>query len=303
MRKRKERFPALLSIELSSVCNADCIMCPHGSMGRRKQNISMELLEKVLADCQSQPLKKINLFWFGDSLCNKRVIECLRMARRMLPHVKMCLSTNAGLLHEERSKAIIDEDLLDVINFDIDGFTKETYEAVRKKLKFDITLKNVHYFLDYKKKCNKKKPETRVTIINMQPTKHEIDDFVRYWKPLADKVDVNKYNTWLGTQKDLNVGKDKQLDKKECFDFACSHPWDELVISADGYAGLCCLDYDLKAPVGNITEISVKEAWNSKEINAYRDKMLKLDYNSIDVCKNCNAYIYQTDKTWAKLQR
>ena len=31
----------------------------------------------------------------------------------------------------------------------------------------------------------------------------KIDDIVKFWSPLADKIDVNKYNTWLGTQKDL----------------------------------------------------------------------------------------------------
>ena len=31
----------------------------------------------------------------------------------------------------------------------------------------------------------------------------KIYDIVKFWSPLADKIDVNKYNTWLGTQKDL----------------------------------------------------------------------------------------------------
>ena len=38
-------------------------------------------------------------------------------------------------------------------------------------------------------------------------------------------------------------------------------------------------------------------------MNWYRKKMLKLEYSDIDVCRNCNAYIYQQDKTWEKLQR
>ncbi len=32
-------------------------------------------------------------------------------------------------------------------------------------------------------------------------------------------------------------------------------------------------------------------------MNWYRKKMLKLEYSDIDVCRNCNAYIYQQDKT------
>lgn len=302
MRKHKEKFPKLLSIELSSACNANCIMCPHDEMGRRKQHMPMDILDKIIADCKGKALKKINLFWFGDSLCNKKFIDCIRVIRKELPGIKLYISTNAGLLHKERSQTIIDEDLLDVINFDIDGFKKDTFEKIRLKLDFDEVTDNVRYFLNYKKEQGKTKPQTRITIINMEPTKDEIDDFVKYWSPLADKVDVNQYNTWLGTQDDLNVGESLTKSQEGRFDFACIHPWEELVISADGIAGLCCLDYDLKAPIGKVMEKSIEKIWNDDVINGYRNKMLNDDYDSIDVCKNCNAYIYQQKKVWTKLQ-
>ncbi len=263
----------------------------------------MEVLEKVVEDCKGKPLKKINLFWFGDSLCNKRIIECLQTVRKGLPRVKLNLSTNAGLLSEEKSRAMIDENLLDVINFDIDGITKETFEKVRQRLDFDQVVKNVRFFLEYKKQKNASKPETRITIINMQPTEKEIPAFLDYWKPLADKVEVNQYNTWLGTQEDRNVGKSLEESQSGKFTFACTHPWDELVIAADGKAGLCCLDYDLKAEVGDIGTQTVQEIWNSEQMNSYRNRMLNLDYNSIEVCKDCNAYIFQKNKFWAKIQQ
>ena len=180
---------------------------------------------------------------------------------------------------------------------------KETFEKIRLKLDFDEVTDNVRYFLNYKKEKGKTKPETRVTIINMKPTEDEIKDFVAYWSPLADEVNINQYNTWLGTQDDLNVGESLINSQEGSFDFACAHPWEEMVISADGIAGLCCLDYDLKAPLGKIMEKSIKEIWKDDVINGYRNKMLNDNYDAIDVCKNCNAYIYQQKKTWTKLQR
>ena len=57
----KKRFPKVLSIEFSSACNAKCIMCPQPEMDRKKENMSMETLEKILDDCIGMPLKKINL--------------------------------------------------------------------------------------------------------------------------------------------------------------------------------------------------------------------------------------------------
>jgi len=136
----------------------------------------------------------------------------------------------------------------------------------------------------------------------MEPTVTEIEEFKKYWTPLVDKVDVNVYNTWLGTQEDLNVGEAKIQSEEGKFEWACTHPWDELVIAADGTAGLCCLDYDLNAPVGDIKNQSIAQVWQGEAIQSYRHKMLELKYDDIDVCRDCNAHIYQKNSTWAKLQ-
>ena len=142
-------------------------MCPHVEMERVKENMPFEILQKVVQDCIGYPLKKVNLFWLGDSFCHRAILDYLRYVRKELKDVKLYISTNASLLNEKRTRAIIDEELIDVINFDIDGFKKETYEKIRLPLKFDKVVHNVRYFSNYLKEQKKKKPQTRVTIINM----------------------------------------------------------------------------------------------------------------------------------------
>ena len=304
LKKKREVFPRLLSIELSSSCNAKCIMCPHPDlMTRRKQNMSSEILDKIISDCKGKPLKKVNLFWFGDSLCNKHVIDHFRAIRAGLPGVKLYLSSNSELLSADRSRAIIDERLVDVINFDIDGVTAETHEYIRK-VSYEKVVENVQFFLDYLQKSPQKgKIQTRATIINMKENTTEVEPFVELWQGKVDKVDVNKYNTWLGDIEDRNVSTERSAPLSQKFDFACQHPWDELVISSEGEGGLCCLDYDLKAPLGSVMEQTVQEIWQSPMLQGYRQKMLNHQYDQIDVCKNCNAHIFQHKSTWAKLQR
>ena len=93
-------------------------------------------------------MRKISLFWFGDSLTNPEFIDQVRMVRKALPGVILNLGTNAALLTEKRSDIILEEGLLDRINFDIDGITKKTYESIRVGLDFDVVMKNVCYFID-----------------------------------------------------------------------------------------------------------------------------------------------------------
>jgi radical SAM protein with 4Fe4S-binding SPASM domain len=75
------------------------------------------------------------------------------------------------------------------------------------------------------------------------------------------------------------------------------------VIAADGTAGLCCLDYDLKARLGRVQDQTLAEIWRSTAIQSYRRRMLAGRCRDIDVCKDCNAHIFQDRSTWAKLQR
>lgn len=260
-----------------------------------------EILEKIISDCRGKPLRKINLFWFGDSLTNPKFIDQLRTIRRALPEVTLNLSTNAELLTRERSDIILQEALLDRINFDIDGITKETYESIRRGVNFDIVMKNVHYFIDEKNKLKVRKPRISVTIIKMTKTLSEIEDFKNYWKSHVDKVEINDYNTWLGSKPDFNVGDTLEKSREGSFKYPCVHPWEELVVSADGKAGLCCLDYDLKAEVGDVTKQSIEEIWRGKQMTEYRNYIMKLNYHMIEPCKNCNNYIYQDKTLWAKL--
>jgi radical SAM protein with 4Fe4S-binding SPASM domain len=310
LKKYKRRFPKVLSIEFSSACNAKCIMCPQPEMDRKKENMSMETLEKILDDCVGQPLKKINLFWMGDSTVDKHMIEKFRLVRKRLPNVKLYLSTNSQLLGEDRSRKIIDEKLLDVINFDIDGFTRKTFESVRVRLDFKKVVDNVMFFINYNKQ-KQAKIETRVTIIDMQPTKHEVKKFVEHWTPLVDDVNVNHYNTWLGTQEERNYDSDEHFKQEhsnrytesttEGFNFSCLHPWEEMVIGADGRVGLCCLDYELSAEIGDIQGNTLKEIWQGDKVDMYRKKHDELKYHEIEACKDCNAHTFQKDKLWAKL--
>jgi radical SAM protein with 4Fe4S-binding SPASM domain len=247
----------------------------------------------------------------GDSTVDKNMIDKMRKIRKSLPGVKLYLSTNSQLLTHNRSEVIIKEHLLDVINFDIDGFTRNTFESIRKRLKFDTVIDNVNYFLETLKKSNKK-IQTRVTIIDMAPTQHEVKKFVEHWSHKVDKVDVNHYNTWLGTQEERNYDSKDHLKKEhekrftesttESFNFSCTHPWEEMVIGADGRVGLCCLDYELSEQIGDIHSSTIKEIWQGDKLNNIRNLQEKLEYYKIKACENCNAHTFQKDKLWAKLQ-
>ncbi|HBA27656.1 MAG TPA: hypothetical protein DCY98_09760, partial [Nitrospinae bacterium] len=258
--KNRLKRPLKVTIEITNACNSDCIMCPRQSMTRPVKNMDFELYKKIIDDCGKAGVKIIQPFNFGEPLMHNRLGEFIRYAKE---HTKsrIQISTNAALLNSEKAMELLNSGL-DRINIDIDGFTKDTFEKVRKNLDFDRVVENTEKFIELKKKLNKH-IFTTVSIINMDETSGEIAEFKRYWKPRVDRVLDVKYNTWTGSVENRN----NFINNSKRFNCPCKMLWDQMVILQDGKVALCCLDYDGKVIVGDMKNESILNIWNGKILN------------------------------------
>ena len=128
----------------------------------------------------------------------------------------------------------------------------------------------------------------------------------------SNNFEIVGMDSKVKTQEERNYDSDEHIKEEdqnrftesttEAFNFSCTHPWEEMVIGADGRVGLCCLDYELSAEVGNIYNNSLKAIWQGEEMNKYRALHEDRAYYKISACKECNAHTFQKDKLWAKLQ-
>ena len=296
---RKLRFPEVISIESSSHCNADCIMCPRELLTRPKGNMASDLYEKIIDECaeHSRSVKLIQPFMFGEPFINKQLVEMIKYTKSRIPSVPVNVSTNGSLLNAERAREIIDSGL-DKINIDIDGATKETFEGVRIGLDYDQVASNARHLMSLKRESGSRKPEITVTIINMDETASEIEDFKTQWRHAADNVVVQSYTTWTGSVEDRNTGEMENASTVGGFTFPCKHPFEEFVIAHDGKVSICCLDFDFKVVVGDVSKESIRDIWNGQALNDVRQKMIDGRYQDLDICSQCNNYIFQTECSW-----
>ncbi len=296
---RKLRFPEVISIESSSYCNADCIMCPRELLSRKKGNMPMDLYRKIIDECAENDryIKLIQPFMFGESFINKKLVEMIEYTKTRLPRTPVNVSTNGSLINPKMAQALIDCGL-DKINIDIDGATAETFEGVRLGLVYEQVVENARYLMELKRTTRSKTPEITVTIINMDETQHEIAAFKDQWTPLADNVVVQSYSTWTGSVEDKNVGDQASASSSGGFTFPCKHPWEEFVIANDGRVSICCLDFDFKVEVGDVSKQSIREVWNGAPIEEIRQKMIENRYDELEICSQCNNYIFQTECSW-----
>ncbi|OGW04875.1 MAG: hypothetical protein A2W77_05640 [Nitrospinae bacterium RIFCSPLOWO2_12_39_16] len=289
--KNRLKRPLKVTIEITNACNSDCIMCPRQSMTRPVKNMDFELYKKIIDDCGKVGVKIIQPFNFGEPLMHNRLGEFIRYAKEHT-RSRVQISTNAALLNSEKAIELLDSGL-DRINIDIDGFTKDTFEKVRKNLDFDRVVENTERFIELKKRLNKNIFIT-VSIINMDETSGEIVEFKRYWKPRVDRVLDVEYNTWTGSVENRN----ESINNSKRFNCPCKMLWDQMVILEDGKVALCCLDYDGKVIVGDMKNESILNIWNGKILNNLRQKQIELKFDEISTCRACNQYIYMEGTQW-----
>lgn len=285
--------PIHVDIETASSCNLKCTMCPHGKEGydMEKGIMKDELARKIIKDCIDSGVTSIKLSGRGEALLNKHLVDYVHMAKQG-GILDVMFNTNALLLTEEKSRALVDAGL-DLLIISIDGSTKDTYNAIRIGSDYDTVIANLNHILDYKKSKSTNKPMIRLQFVKMEENIHEFEEFNRMWK---DKVDVI-----VGLDfSDRTDGGDKSAMKRVKTGRAyCPHPFRRLTINSSGKALMCCVDWDNKYPVGDMNTDTIKDVWHGKRIQTGRTCIKNLEHNKIPSCRDCFSPISYTWKTVA----
>jgi radical SAM protein with 4Fe4S-binding SPASM domain len=192
------------------------------------------------------------------------------------------------LLSKDRSKALIGAGLKELV-FSIDTLDKKKFNYVRKNADFDIVLKNINDFLEIKKELKSKTPITQVQCINIDQTKKEIKDFVKYWsKTNVNWINIKKPSTRARFVRDkslLNIISKKNNVKNNPSTLPCFWLWSSLIILSDGKVIPCCTDLNGINVVGNAFKERLIDIWNSKKMMQLRKDQLSGKFTTI--CKYC----------------
>ena len=99
----------------------------------------------------------------------------------------------------------------------MDGLTKETYEKVRVKGKFEVVLGNIERFLELKHELGSP-IEADIQIVRLSETDAEVEEFVKRWQGShADLINIKELDTWGGQideVNDLAVEEDRERPQR-----------------------------------------------------------------------------------------
>lgn len=161
-------YPANLQIEHTDKCNAACIMCSHYFTRNHGTAFSgkrlTERLEPVLPG-----VARITLQGMGEPFLHPNIISIIKKYQSY--GIRMTCSTNASVMSRELA-GLIHQAFYD-INISCDACTAETYEKIRRGLKFSRFLENVRLLRSIGKELR-----MQMAVVIMRQNIHELPGIV-----------------------------------------------------------------------------------------------------------------------------
>ncbi|MBL7068251.1 MAG: radical SAM protein [Candidatus Omnitrophica bacterium] len=272
--------PLHVDIEVTNACNLKCSMCERNMMTRKIGYMDYGLFCRIIDQCAEYRITSVKLNLWGESILHKEIFNMVRYAKKNRIHTQF--NTNATLVTEENARRLV-ECGLDRITFSVESMVKDDYENKRRGAKFETTIKNIEDFI--KIKPIGKKPLLTLQFIRMKSNCNDIPLFVDKFKDAVDFISVTNITSVDGNPEIL---KESMVDYKKLSKRPCPQLWLRLSVFWNGDVTVCCQDYNGVLVIGNIRDRSLKELWQSKELNALRERHKRLNFSKT-LCEPCTA--------------
>ncbi len=283
---------ATLRLELSNICNHQCIFCLHNKMKqiRRQGEMKEELVYRLIKEYAEEGGQKIGLFMNGEPFISRNLPQYIKFCKESgIGYV--FITTNGALANEENLKAVFDSGL-DSIKFSINAGSRTTYQKVHGKDDFDKVFQNLKFAHEYRCKSNlnyKILASCVVTdeVLDELSAIHEnirpfVDDFV-YFHAQNFSGESNREQAGLNTEFHTENAKDFVFERP----IPCYYPFTHIAISYEGFLTVCNEDALNKMAMIDLNHTSMKDAWYSDKMIEVRKKHLEGQVEGIQ-CYNCS---------------
>ncbi len=252
-----------VQIEPTNICNLRCRHCTTQKASNNKKGfMSLELFKKILDD--NPQITCLILTLNGEPLAHRKIFDMIRYARDKGIYVS--IYTNGMLLNDNNIPRIF-ESGLNEITFSMEGIG-EYYEYNRGKPY--VAIKSI---INKVLEERNKRGAPLIVVINATVTEE-----IRYanivketWKDIVDYVMFEPLMGQSSEQRKL----------------PCRTLWRNLVVMWNGDVIPCCVDMYGKLVLGNVTQQSLREIFNSPKARALRKHHLQGNFPK--VCSSCHS--------------
>lgn len=128
-------------------------------------------------------------------------------------------------------------------------------------------------------------PTIETVFYAMQKNAQELPLYIKRWKGIVDHV---KYGHDISSS--FSINKKSADDHLPVRQKTCMNIWERMTIHWNGDVSLCNEDIDGDYIVANLARQTIKEAWNTDKLKAYRNLHKEKRFQEIPLCKNCDMF-------------
>lgn len=271
------QMPVRVWIEPTNHCNFNCVMCPHKDVPNESRGyMSMDTFKEAIRQCSAfKP--SINLFLSGEPFLHPNLPEMIEYIHNH--DMKVRIETNGGI-----SRPDVVEAQPDVLSFSYDGYEPKVYSENHVGGNFYKTMENIKTMLAYKVGD---KPFVYLTAINLPNVKNTPKGIKKEFMDSFEDTPIDVFRTvephnFGGKVSPIGRYKDGFLKYKPC-----PLLWAGLVVRWNGDIVPCCMDFTGINKLGNITDMTLEEAWNSQKMQNFRKAHKESKQKPIPLCGSC----------------
>jgi sulfatase maturation enzyme AslB (radical SAM superfamily) len=279
----KTDFPIHLDLDTADACNLHCKYCTeeHGFIRRRTyKRLSEQMVRQVFAEVRSAPgrdrLSSVNIGTLGEPLLHPETVFLILEECTASGVMETFLHTNAQLLTEEIFRKLQKLGLT-YLFISLDAFHEETYREIRGK-DLSPVVNTILQIVQIRDRNGDSFPKLRVSFLENEDNREEMNRFIEFWEGKVDFVDVQKLIDFTGS----HGSSDGALAY-------CSDPFRRMTVGVQGEMGLCCAGFIMlpELYVGIFPQTTIYEAWNGEKAKALREALSSNHLEDFSCCMKC----------------
>ena len=287
--KLNTHIPTTVHIEPTNDCNQTCVMCVHPDMRRPVTFIEDEIAYKAIDECAEFGIYSVHFFFFGEPFMNRKTVDYIRYAKeKKIPLVSV--TTNFTSIKESEIERLV-KDGLDSIHISFEGLNRERYEDIRGTDSYDKVLRNLECLQQFKQSHQSESPWISMTYVRTNETDDEILRFLSEWKDRVNNIHISPQFDYIGrapirkTQEAPN--SEGILNRNNVDRLPCRQLWLRLVVLSNGELVPCSQNIDGELSIGNIKDMTIREAWLGDKMLDLRASHLTNRISKDCVCHDC----------------
>lgn len=301
-----ESAPRRFVLELTNVCNLNCIMC--GRNAATFQPTVFDLAWLNLLEPVADRVEEVTLMGWGEPTVHPQFADFLRWAHRLGLRKYFC--TNGMRLGDLFGQIIENE--TDIIGVSMDGATEKTNSAIRRGADFAKILSNIETLTNYRENNHLKFPYMNFVFVASRANLHELPDLVKLAAQVGlDEVKVVYLTAFDETlmqqslfnrQEEVRAAFTQAIQIGEQYGVALKLPhyqgedptgeaahkpcytgWRDFFIGSDGFVRPCMSSAQKLFPISDFSDFYTM--WNSEGYQRHRNVVN--GSNAHISCTNC----------------